>query len=338
MSAMGLFEMEGGTSSNPVYEIAGPLFEKITIQLDDKYYSGKEFTILANNFSTSNRYIQSAILNGKPLNKFWFNHSELVKGGELVLEMGSVPNKEWAADNPVPQISDVEPIVTTPYIISDSKLFLGKTDVSLACDTDGAEIYYTLDGSEPTKNSKLYVNPFSIIETTTINMLAYVNGRVSLPATAIVEKAELMQPNESVAVAPGVSYNYYTGSFHSVTDFSGMKPIKSGVVSKINLEPKEKEQYFALNFEGYIEIPNDGLYTFYLISNDGSRMFLNERELINSDGLHPALERFTTVALKSGKHALELKYFQGGGSNFLKLMWEGPGFNKQEVPSSVLFY
>ena len=109
-------------------------------------------------------------------------------------------------------------------------------------------------------------------------------------------------------------------------------------VSKINLEPRESEQYFALNFEGYIEIPNDGLYTFYLISNDGSKMFLNGMELINSDGLHPALERFTTVALSAGKHAVEFKYFQGGGSNFLKLMWEGPGFEKQEVPDLVLFH
>ncbi len=338
MSAMGLFEMDGGASVNPVYEIASPLFEKITISLDDKYYSGKEFVILAKNFSKNNRYIQSVTLNEKPLNKFWFNHSELVKGGELVLEMGLNPNKEWAADSPAPQINDVEPIVTTPYIISDSKLFLGKTDVFLACDTEGAEIYYTLDGSEPTINSKIYENSFPIIKTTTINMLAFVDGRASLPATVIVEKAELIQPDESGTVASGISYNYYTGSFFSVMDYSEMKPEKSGVASKINLEPREDEQYFAINFKGYIEIPSDGLYTFYLISNDGSKMFLHGREFINSDGLHPALERFRTVALLAGKHAIELKYFQGGGSNFLKLMWEGPGFEKQEVPSSVLFY
>ena len=338
MSAMGLFEMDGGALANPVYELASPLFEKIIIQLDDKYYSGKEFVILAKNSSKSNKYIQSATLNGKSLNKFWFDHSELIKGGELVLEMGPVPNKKWAADSPVPQICDVEPIVTTPYIISDSKLFLGKTNVSLACDTEGAKIYYRFDGSEPTMNSKLYVNPFPVNKTIIINMLAYVDNRVSLPATAIVEKAVLMQPDESVVVAPGLIYNYYTGSFHSVIDFSEMKPIKTGVVSKINLEPRESEQYFGINFEGYIEIPTDGLYTFYLISNDGSKMFLNGMELINSDGLHPALERFTTVALSAGKHAVEFKYFQGGGSNFLKLMWEGPGFEKQEVPDLVLFH
>jgi len=207
MSAMGLFEMDGGASTKPVYEIASPLFEKITIRLDGKYYSGKEFTILAKNSSKRNRYIQSATLNGKILNKFWFNHSELVKGGELILQMGSSPNKEWAADSPVPQINDVEPIVTTPYIISDSKLFLNKTNVSLANDTYGAKIYYTLDGSEPAKNSQLYIHPFPVNKTTTINMLAFVNDHVSLPATAIVDKAELLEPNDSVNVTPGVNYN-----------------------------------------------------------------------------------------------------------------------------------
>jgi predicted alpha-1,2-mannosidase len=338
MSAMGLFQMDGGASSKPVYEISSPLFEKVTIQLDDKYYSGTEFTITAKNFSKSNRYIQSAELNGRPLNKFWFEHSEVVNGGELILEMGFAPNKKWAADSPTPQLNNIKDIITTPYIISDSQLFLKKTNVSLACDTEGARIYYTLDGSEPTNNSKLYINPFPIIETTTINMIAYVDERISLPANSIVEKVEFMLFDEPVKVEPGLSYDYYSGIFNRVADFQAMMPNKSGLVSKINIDQKDREQYFAFNLEGYIQIPNDGLYTFYLISNDGSKLFLNGKEIINSDGLHPAFERFASVGLKSGKHALKLKYFQGGGSCFLKLMWEGPGFEKQEVPSSVLFH
>ena len=141
MGAMGLFQMDGGASVKPVYEIASPLFEKITIQLDDRYYSGKEFVIRAKNSSENNRYIQSATLNGKTLNKFWFNHSELVKGGELILDMGSKPNTDWAAESPVPQNNKVKPIITTPYVISDGKIFLDSTGISLACDTDNADIH-----------------------------------------------------------------------------------------------------------------------------------------------------------------------------------------------------
>lgn len=108
MAAMGLFETNGGTSVKPVYEIGSPLFKKITIRLDEKYYSGKTFTIEARNTSDSNRYIQSATLDGKPLNKPWFYHSELVDGGSLVLQMGPRPNKQWGSrpqDAP-PSLSD----------------------------------------------------------------------------------------------------------------------------------------------------------------------------------------------------------------------------------------
>ena len=97
MSAMGLFQMDGGAAVDPVYEIGSPRFEKATIHLDPDYYPGKEFTIEARNVSKQNIYIQSATLNGSPLNKPWFYHSDLVKGGELVLEMGPEPNKEWGS-------------------------------------------------------------------------------------------------------------------------------------------------------------------------------------------------------------------------------------------------
>ncbi|GAA4302893.1 GH92 family glycosyl hydrolase [Compostibacter hankyongensis] len=97
MSAMGLFETDGGASAKPFYEIGSPIFDKITIHLDNKYYSGKTFVIEARNTSDTNRYIQSAILDGKPLNKPWFYHSDLVDGGKLVLEMGPEPNKKWGS-------------------------------------------------------------------------------------------------------------------------------------------------------------------------------------------------------------------------------------------------
>jgi putative alpha-1,2-mannosidase len=97
MSAMGIFEMDGGASTKPIYEIGSPLFPKTTIYLDSKYYKGKTFTIEAKNTSNTNRYIQSAMLDGKPLNKPWFYHSDLVDGGKLVLVMGPKPNKNWGS-------------------------------------------------------------------------------------------------------------------------------------------------------------------------------------------------------------------------------------------------
>jgi len=98
MSAMGLFEMDGGASADPIYEIGSPIFDRITIHLDSNYYPGNTFVIETTNNSATNRYIQSATLNGKPLTKPWFYHRELVQGGKLELVMGPQPNKTWGAE------------------------------------------------------------------------------------------------------------------------------------------------------------------------------------------------------------------------------------------------
>ncbi len=97
MSAIGLFEMDGGAATEPTYEIGSPIFDKVTIHLDNRYYKGGKFVIEAKNNSKNNIYIQSATLDGKPLNKPWFYHRQLADGGKLVLQMGQEPNKKWGS-------------------------------------------------------------------------------------------------------------------------------------------------------------------------------------------------------------------------------------------------
>ncbi|WP_455623019.1 GH92 family glycosyl hydrolase [Parabacteroides sp.] len=98
MASLGLFQTDGGCSTEPVYEIASPLYERTVIHLGERYGRGKEFVIEARGASRSNKYIQSASLNGKPLNSFRFPASELLKGGSLVLEMGPRPNTQWGIE------------------------------------------------------------------------------------------------------------------------------------------------------------------------------------------------------------------------------------------------
>jgi predicted alpha-1,2-mannosidase len=95
MASIGLFQTDGGCRVNPVYEIASPLYEKIVIDLGKRYNRGKQFTIEARNASRKNMYVQSAMLNGKKLESFCFPASELLKGGNLILDMGEKPNTNW---------------------------------------------------------------------------------------------------------------------------------------------------------------------------------------------------------------------------------------------------
>ncbi len=98
-SKMGFYPVTPGTAT---YNIGSPIFEKSTIDLGD----GNTFTVIAQNVSEENKYIQSATLNGEEWNKPWFYHSEIQNGGELILIMGPKANKEWGAD-----ISAVPPSV-----------------------------------------------------------------------------------------------------------------------------------------------------------------------------------------------------------------------------------
>jgi predicted alpha-1,2-mannosidase len=77
------------------YEITSPVFNKIEIKLDPKYARGETFTIVANNNSEENIYIQSARLNGKEWKMCWLSHQQIAAGGILELEMRNQPNKEW---------------------------------------------------------------------------------------------------------------------------------------------------------------------------------------------------------------------------------------------------
>jgi predicted alpha-1,2-mannosidase len=87
-SAMGFYPVSPG---KPYYYITSPVFSKISIDLPN----GKKFTVIANNSSRKNKYIQSATLNGKPLTALCFSHEELIKGGTLTLEMGESTDKKW---------------------------------------------------------------------------------------------------------------------------------------------------------------------------------------------------------------------------------------------------
>ena len=95
LMAIGLFDIEGGAALQPGYEITSPVFDKITIHLDRRYYPGKSITLICKNNSPENMYIQSVKFNNKPWNDVQISHDELFKGGTLEIELGPRPNKQW---------------------------------------------------------------------------------------------------------------------------------------------------------------------------------------------------------------------------------------------------
>jgi putative alpha-1,2-mannosidase len=98
--AIGLFDMDGGASRRPRYDLTAPLFDKVTIRLHPDYGPGRSFSITTRNNRPENVYIQSARVNGEPWNSFQLPHELLAKGGTLELELGPQPNRNWGGPPP----------------------------------------------------------------------------------------------------------------------------------------------------------------------------------------------------------------------------------------------
>ncbi len=84
---MGLFQMNGGAEENPKYQIGSPIFDKITVQLNNDYYAGEKFVIRAVNNSSENLYVSKALFNGKQVKSYKLTHSAITNGGDLELKM-----------------------------------------------------------------------------------------------------------------------------------------------------------------------------------------------------------------------------------------------------------
>ena len=94
-SALGFYPVTPGV---PAYAIGTPLLPSATLHLSH----GKQFRVRAEGVSAANRYIQAATLNGKPLDRFWIRHAEILAGGELVFHMGASPNRSWPGSTSLP--------------------------------------------------------------------------------------------------------------------------------------------------------------------------------------------------------------------------------------------
>lgn len=139
---------------------------------------------------------------------------------------------------------------------------------------------------------------------------------------------------------PGINVEYYhpSGSNVAVETLEKMTPKDSGVVPQIvmNVPQRKQADKFALRFTGKIHIPKTGQYTFYIASDDGSRLYLNGKLVINNDGLHGMVEKAAKVNLRAGAHPIVVTYFDNGGGDGLRVHWQGPGFGRGPIPAEAL--
>ncbi|ARK09938.2 PA14 domain-containing protein [Fibrella sp. ES10-3-2-2] len=147
----------------------------------------------------------------------------------------------------------------------------------------------------------------------------------------------LRDPENPANAVTGLDFSYYEGNWSSLPDFNALSAIKKGTIAQVDLTPRNQEDNFGLQFKGFVNVPTDGVYTFYTNSDDGSKLFIGTTEVVNNDGGHPEQERSGTIGLKAGRHAITIPYFEGGGGQTLSVSYSGPGISKQAIPASAFF-
>ncbi|VAX18961.1 alpha-L-rhamnosidase [hydrothermal vent metagenome] len=247
-----------------------------------------------------------------------------------VFEVGS-GDYSFSSDGAAKNIT--KPYASAPVITpSDTIIVAGdKIIATITCDDKQAVIRYTYDGSEPTELSPKYDKPLTITESTSIIAKAFRDGYNPSIQTRV--NYDFVDPNKN-----GVLWELYEGKFKKLPDFDKLKSVKNGKVYQFNLDKIDVPQHnFALKLNSYVQIDKDGEYDFYISSNDGSKLYIDDKLIVDNDGEHGPKQLSGRVYLNKGKHAIRAEYFQSGGSKVLLVFYSSNEISYKPVPGSKLF-
>ncbi|MBD3288030.1 hypothetical protein GF337_04435 [candidate division KSB1 bacterium] len=136
---------------------------------------------------------------------------------------------------------------------------------------------------------------------------------------------------------PGLNYRYFHGDWKKLPDFDKLNPVAIGVINNFDIRNRLQNDHFAFQFQGFINIERRGDYEFYLKSDDGSRLLIDDNVIVDNDYTHSVREQKGSVELKAGFHAIEVQYFERKGREELEVRYDGPGIKKKKIPDEVLF-
>ncbi len=257
--------------------------------------------------------------------------------------MATFTEADIVAGDPASPTASLRMIISkfSEWGFDSKKVFIHEATVTISSQQKGSEIRFTIDGTEPDQNSLLYTNPFKVTETTRLKIKEFAPDGVKRP----VYKADYIKekPIKPVSVgtkSSGLNFEYFElpEPIDSLAMLQKYEPMKKGEIETLVFPYKTEElsEYFGLKFSGYIHVPKEDVYMFSVLSNDGSRLFIADKLVVDNDGLHGANEKEREIALQKGWHKISLSYFQAGGAKDLKVYWKSSGFEKEEIKENVL--
>ena len=156
-----------------------------------------------------------------------------------------------------------------------------------------------------------------------------------------LQKVKLKQSIKKIKnLIKGLKFNYYENNdnhWSTLQDFNYLMSVYSGLTGDINLNPAKRDSDFGLTFSGFILIKQNGVYTFYLNSDDGSNLYIGDTLLIDNNDVHGMIEKSGEIALSQGYYPIRINYFQGISDKGLDVEMEGPNIKEGEIKKDLLF-
>ena len=214
-------------------------------------------------------------------------------------------------------------------------VFIGEKKVEITCLDPSASIHYTTDGSTPTLESPKYDGNLVLTETTDLTLRVFrPTGKRSDIVKAYFEKTEYTPATTAAPSNPGLKATWYDFKGKACADIASAPIKKTYRVEDVTIPRGVKSYIIGLTYKGYINIPEDGIYSFYLSSDDGSMLYIDGKQVIDNDGLHAPGEVTGQAALKQGYHPIEVQYFDHGGGSINLKVCDNEG---KEMPFTYLY-
>ena len=212
--------------------------------------------------------------------------------------------------------------------------FIGEGTINVTCLDPTAEIHYTTDGSTPTLQSPVYEGPIKVTETTDFTFCTFrPNGKKGDIAKTRFIKSEYTPSVTAAPSNPGLKATWHEFKGNKCSEIekapvNGTYPVEDVMI------PKKVKGNIGLIIKGYFNAPQDDIYTFALLSDDGSTLTIDSEQIVDNDGPHGPKEIVGQKALAKGYHPMELRYFdQNGGQLKLKVT----GSDGKEIPFTHLY-
>ena len=226
--------------------------------------------------------------------------------------------------------------VATPTITPPGGAVNATITVTITDSTPGAEIRYTTDASPPMANSMLYSKPILVTKTTVIKAVAFKVGMVD----SDIASATFLEPN-SIGKGTGLLGSYWSNQLKTFTG----KPTLIRLDRTVDFEwgngspaPAISADHFTARWTGQVGAQFSETYTFYTTTDDGVRLWLNGRKIIDQWVDQGPTEWSSTIALAAGqRYDVLLEYYENGGGATAHLSWSGPSTPKTIIPQAQLY-